>query len=139
MLELLKIIHLAALMAGAATGIGNGLLMSRIMASNGPPPDMVRGFMKTMGKSGLIAMVALWLSGIGMAFVAHDGLMLGSMFYLKVAGASLALICVVMNGRLAGAAEAAGVPPPLEKMKRLANLTWIGVITAVVFGVVRFS
>jgi hypothetical protein len=139
MLYLLKIIHILALMAGASSGITNGILASRIMRNPGPPPEMVVGLMKTMGKIGPIAMILLWLSGLGMVFVEFGTLEVSPLFYLKLAGATLALATVLVMARTAMQAEAAGTPPPLPKMKKLSHLVWAGVLTAIVCAVIIFN
>lgn len=141
MLFILKFIHIFALVFGAGSGITNGILASRIIGNPnpGPPPDMVVGLMKTMGKIGPVAMILLWLSGLGMAYVEYGTLAVGPLFYLKLAGATLALITVLYIARIAMQAEAAGVPPDLKRIKKLSHLVWLGVVTAVASAVVIFN
>ncbi len=141
MLYVLKFIHIFALVFGAGSGITNGILASRIIRNPnpGPPPEMVVGLMKTMGKIGPIAMILLWLSGLGLVFVEYGTLDIGLLFYLKLAGATLALVTVLYIARTAMQAEAAGVPPDLRKIKKLSHVVWLGVITAVISAVVMFN
>ncbi len=141
MLYVLKFIHIFALVFGAGSGITNGILASRIIRNPnpGPPPEMVVALMKTMGKIGPIAMILLWLSGLGLVFVEYGTLDIGLLFYLKLAGATLALVTVLYIARMAMQAEAAGVPPDLKKIKRLSHVVWLGVITAVTFAIVMFN
>lgn len=141
MLYVLKFIHIFALVFGAGSGITNGILASRIIRNPnpGPPPDMVVNLMKTMGKIGPIAMILLWLSGLGLVFVEYGTLAVGALFYLKLSGATLALVTVLYIARTAMKAEAAGVPPDLKKIKRLSHVVWLGVIIAVASAVVMFN
>lgn len=141
MLYILKFVHIFALVFGAGSGITNGILASRIIRNPnpGPPPDMVVGLMRTMGKIGPIAMILLWLSGLGLVFVQYGTLSIGALFYLKLAGATLALVVVMYVARIAMQAEAAGVPPDLKKIKKLSHFIWAGVLTAVACAVVMFN
>lgn len=141
MLYVLKFIHIFALVFGAGSGITNGILASRIIRNPnpGPPPEMVVGLMKTMGKIGPIAMILLWLSGLGLVFVEYGTLDIGLLFYLKLAGATLALVTVLYIARTAMQAEVTGVPPDLRKIKKLSHVVWLGVITAVISAVVMFN
>ena len=141
MLYVLKFIHIFALVFGAGSGITNGILASRILRADppGPPPDMVVGLMKTMGKIGPIAMILLWLSGLGMVYLQFGTMAVSPLFYLKLAGATLALVTVLYVARMAMQAEAAGVPPDLKKIKKLSHLVWAGVITAVACAVILFN
>lgn len=140
MLYILKFVHIFALVFGAGSGITNGILASRIISNPnpGPPPEMVVGLMKTMGKIGPIAMILLWLSGLGMAYLEFGTLTVTPLFYLKLAGASLALVTVLYIARIAMQAEAAGTPPDLKKIKKLSHFVWAGVITAVICAIVIF-
>jgi hypothetical protein len=141
MLYVLKIIHIFALVFGAGSGITNGILASRIIKNPdaGPPPPMVVGLMQTMGKIGPIAMILLWLSGLGLVYAEFGSLDIGALFYLKLAGATLALVCVMLMARMAMQAQAAGTPPPLKTMKKISHLVWLGVLTAVTCAVVLFN
>ena len=141
MLYVLKFIHIFALVFGAGSGITNGILASRIIRNPdaGPPPGMVVALMQTMGKIGPIAMILLWLSGLGLVYVEYGSLWVGPLFYLKLTGATLALVCVMLMAKIAMQAQAAGTPPPLKKIKKISHLVWLGVITAVACAVVLFN
>ena len=64
MFELMKIIHMLALLGGGAAMIGNGLLLKKVMNSDGPPPEMVSTTMRTLGMVGLASIVLLWITGL---------------------------------------------------------------------------
>lgn len=139
MLYTLKIIHIFSLMAGAAAGTTNFILMTRLLKNPGPPPDMVRELMKTMGKVGPVAVILLWLTGLGMVWAEYHSLTISALFYLKLLGATIALVSILTMARTAMQAEAAGTPPPLPKMKKIAYVVWTGIIVAVVCAVLVFN
>ena len=139
MLYLLKIIHIFSLMAGSATGITNGILTTRILRNQEPPPPMVIALMKTLGKIGPVAMILLWLSGLGMAYLDFGTLAISPVFYLKLLGATVALVGVLYIARLAMQAEAAGTPPPLPKIKKIVHWVYAGVALAVIAAVIAFN
>lgn len=138
MLIALKLIHMAALFMAGGAVIGNGLFLRQLVANPGPPPPMVRSVMKTLGMMGLAAIVLLWLSGLGMAYIRWGGLDIGGWFYAKLVGATIVLIVVLMLTRLGMNAEKSGTPPDLNTMKRLAMIARGGFVLALVGAVVAF-
>lgn len=138
MLILLKIIHMFSLFAGGAAGIGNGLLLKKVMASKAPPP-MVTQTMGIIGKIGFGAVVLLWLSGLGMTFASLDIAALNWMFWVKMVGAAAALVPITMMTAMAQKAQRTGTPPDLMRMKSLASIARGGVAIAIIFGVLAFN
>jgi hypothetical protein len=139
MLILLKIIHMFSLFAGGAAGIGNGLLLKKVMASKAPPPPMVAQTMGIIGKIGFGAIVLLWLSGLGMTFASLDIAALNWMFWVKMVGATAALVPITMMTAMAQKAQRTGTPPDLMRMKSLASIARGGVAIAIIFGVLAFN
>ena len=139
MYEILKLVHIASLMAGSAVAIGNGILMVQIKRAGGPPPPVAAATLGQIGNLGLPAIILLWLTGIPMALMEHGTLALGWMFYTKLAGATLVLAASTMMFRLRQKAQAAGTPPPFDTMMSLAKLAWVGLGLAVVFAVLVFG
>lgn len=139
MLIALKLIHMVALFMAGGSVIGNGLLLRQVMANPGPPPPMVRSVMKVLGLTGLAAIVLLWLTGLGMALGVHGSLGLGGWFYAKLAGATVALLTVVLLARISVRAEKSGTPPDLQAMKRLAMAGRAGFALALIGAVVTFT
>jgi len=139
MLIILKIIHMFALFAGGAAGIGNGLLMKHVLATQGPPPPMVATTMKTIGRIGFAAIVLLWLSGVGLTYMLYDLGGLGWAYWVKLAGAALVLVAVGAMQVIAIGAARAGRPPDLRRLKSLSHGAQIGVGLAIVFAVLAFN
>ena len=139
MMIFLKLVHLSALFLGGGAVIGNGLLLSQLMANPGPPPPMVRSVMKLLSKIGLAAIILLWLSGLGMVYSKYFTFALGNWFYVKLVGATIVLGAVLMLTRVAMQAEKAGTPPDFQTMKRLAMAGRLGFALALIGAVVTFT
>lgn len=139
MLIILKIIHMFGLFAGGAAGIGNGLLLKKVMESGGPPPAMVAQTMGIIGKIGFAAIILLWLSGLGMTLMSYDASVLDWTFWVKLAGATAVLVPVSMMTAIAVKAEKSGTPPDLKRMKALSSIARGGVGIAIIFGVIAFN
>lgn len=139
MLVILKTVHILALMAGGAASIGNGMLLSRLLAEGGPPPAMVARHMAILGRVGRWAVTLLWITGLPMAFWVYGTLALGAVFYLKLLAATVMLVAVMWIGRVGAAAARAGRPPDFKRMKTLANVVAGGALVAVVTAVIVFN
>lgn len=139
MIIALKLIHMAALFMAGGAVIGNGLLLHQLIANPGPPPPMVRNVMKVLSLTGLAAIVLLWLSGLGMAYGRYGTLAIGNWFYIKLIGATIALVAVLMMTRLGMNAEKSGTPPDLNALKRLAMIGRGGFALALIGAVVAFT
>jgi hypothetical protein len=139
MLILLKIIHMFGLFAGGAAGIGNGLLLKKVIDSKAPPPKMVAQTMGIIGKIGFGAIILLWLSGLGMLILTYKVTTLDWTFWVKLVGATLVLVPVSMMTAIAIKAEKSGIPPNLKRMKSLSGIARAGVGIAIIFGVIAFN
>ena len=135
--DILKIIHMFCLFGGGAAMMGNGVLMRRLMASDGPPPDVVTEAMKRLGMIGLGSIVLLWITGIWM--VINQGGTPGAVFYIKLIGAAVVLGGSVMLGRAAAKAEAAGQAPDPATMKPISTAVALGAAIATIFAVLAFN
>ena len=139
MLIVLKIIHMFGLFAGGAAGIGNGLLLKKVIDSKAPPPPMVAQTMGIIGKIGFAAVILLWLSGLGMSALSYEIGALDWTYWVKLLGATLVLMPVSMMTAIALKAERSGTPPDLQRMKRLSSIARAGVGIAIIFGVLAFN
>jgi hypothetical protein len=139
MLIVLKIIHMFGLFAGGAAGIGNGLLLKKVIDSKAPPPPMVAQTMGIIGKIGFAAVILLWLSGLGMSALSYEIGALDWTYWVKLLGATLVLVPVSMMTAIALKAERSGTPPDLQSMKRLSSIARAGVGIAIIFGVLAFN
>lgn len=139
MLIVLKIIHMFSLFAGGAAGIGNGLLLKKVIESKAPPPPMVAQTMGIIGKIGFAAILLLWISGLGMMFLSYEVTALDWTYWVKLVGATLVLVPVSMMTAIAIRAERSGTPPDLKRMKSLSSVARIGLVIAIIFGVLAFN
>lgn len=137
MFETMKIIHMLSLFGGGAAGIGNAVLMAKVMRAEGPPPAYVRETMKNLGMTGLASIVLLWVTGIVMS--AQLQIAPNWEYWVKLIGAALVLGIVSTMSILAARAEKAGTPPPLPTIKKLSRIAQGGALVAVVFGVLAFN
>ena len=137
MFEAMKIIHILALMAGGAATIGNGLLMAQVARSGALAPKMVARVMRIFGMIGLVAILTLWASGAVMAPLAGHGM--GAEYAIKLIGATVVLVMVASMSFLAARAGKSGVPPNQKTMKRLASVSRLGLLVAIVFAVLAFN
>ncbi len=139
MLILLKIIHMFGLYVGGAAGIGNGLLLTKTLKSGQPPSPVVAQVMGLIGKMGFVAIILLWLSGLGMIAVNNAWSTLDWAFWVKLLGATLVLVAASIMTAMGVKAEKTGVPPDLKKIKAVSKLAHVGLPLAVIFAVVAFS
>ncbi len=139
MFILLKIIHMFSLFAGGAAGIGNGILLKKVIDSKAPPPPLAAQAMGVIGKIGFLAVLLLWISGIGMVATSYQLSTLTWAFWVKLVGATLVLVPVSMMTAHAISSEKAGTPPNLKHLKQLSGIARIGVALAIIFGVVAFT
>ena len=137
MFELMKIIHMLALLGGGAAMIGNGLLLKKVMNSDGPPPEMVSTTMRTLGMVGLASIVLLWITGLVM--MSQTLYPMDWQYILKLIGAALVLGAVSMMSMASARAAKAGTPPDLKRLKTLASVSRGGVLIAIIFAVTVFN
>ena len=139
MFETLKIIHMLALFGGGAAGIGNGILMARVMASGAPPDPIVADSMTKLGKTGLASVILLWVTGIWMYQMSYADAALGWEFWVKLIGATVLLVAIVSMSVLAARAAKSGQPPDRQRIKMLSRSTAAGAVVAVIFAVTTFN
>lgn len=135
----LKVIHMFSLFAGGASGIGNGVLLKKVIASKASPPPIVAQAMRLIGRIGFAAVVLLWISGIGMIATSYHLSLLDWTFWVKMVGATVVLVPVSMMTAHAIGSEKAETPPNLGYLKQMSSVARIGVGIAIIFGVVAFN
>ncbi len=134
----LKIIHFFALLGGGAAAIGNGILMKRVIAHEGPPPPMVANAMGVIGKIGFASILLLWITGIAM-LVMNAGTNLTWLFYVKLVGAAAVLVPVTMMSIHSAGAQKSGSAPDLNYLKTMSKIARAGVGIAIIFAVLAFN
>jgi uncharacterized membrane protein len=133
---LLKILHLLALLFGAAASLGN----IYILLAKGPHDLPAPGFMNALRKwyrlTALVAIVTLWITGL-LLTVMRYGWVGGFAFNAKLAFATLLLAIIVYLNVMAASWARRGGPPT-----HVQNLHIIGagsLVMAVIFAVAAFG
>ena len=137
MFEFMKIVHMFALLGGGAVMIGNGILISKLLKNEGPPPPMVPATTKILAKIGLVSIILLWITGTVMTPQIGVGMSLG--FGLKLIGATMVLGASLVMAAISARAAKAGVPPNLRLLQRISRLAHVGVTLAIIFAVTVFN
>jgi uncharacterized membrane protein len=116
----LKFFHYLALFLAGGLGVANGLLASAHLKTGTPPAPPVQRTMMILAKLGLVAVIILWISGIGLMQSLYGGVDLGWAFHMKMFGAAVLLGTVsFLNYHLASCAKQ-GTPPNPKVVKVLA-------------------
>lgn len=139
MLTILKVIHIYALMAGAAASFGNLAIMAQVSRLDGPPPPVVPTIMGILARMGLWGIVLLWVTGPLLAWIEYGTLALGAVFYLKLLAAAAVFGLVMYMAKLRADAMREKRPPDMARMKSLAQITAAAVFVAVVTAVIVFN
>lgn len=106
---LLKFIHIFGLMLGAASGIGQMIVVRQVRRT--PTPELAR-LRPMFGRVGLTGIILLWLSGLGLWAHRYDMSHLGPLFDLKMLVALVLLIIILVVTVTLRRSLKAGTPPP---------------------------
>lgn len=137
----LKVIHFLALLMGGAAAIAPGLMQRalRLTGHDGPPPKSTAMTMRILGIMGLIAIVLLWVTGIGMVSMGYDGATIGMMFWVKLLAAAAILVASVILNLMAARAAREGTPPNPGLVKGLQMLTRGALLLAIIAAAIVFT
>ncbi|PRX33730.1 hypothetical protein SAMN05216257_104354 [Meinhardsimonia xiamenensis] len=141
MFELLKTIHLLSLYAGGGAAIGSAVLAARAGTAAGDgsvSPRFVAGTMAALGRIGLVAILAIWASGLAMVW-REPFLAGGWVYWIKLLGAVVALLAVLALARERWAAARSGSTPEPARMKLLGQVAMAATIATVIFAVIAFN
>lgn len=108
----LKFLHFLALMLGAGAGLGSMLVARQLRVAGNPPPAALIALRPRLGAIGLVGVLLIWASGLGLWLLRYDMVDLGPAFTLKLAVSALLLGVVLTMRRVAHRAATAGGPPP---------------------------
>ena len=134
LIVVLKFFHYIALFLAGGLGVANSLLAKAHQKAGVPPAPPVQKTMMTLARIGLIAIVTLWVTGIGLSHAIYGGFDLGWAFHMKLFGATILLLVIsFLNYHLASSAKK-GVPPHLTVMK-IIPMRWRGSLILVLAGV----
>lgn len=107
----LKFFHYLSLFLAGGLGVANALLVKAHQQADMPPAAPVQKTMMTLARLGLVAIVILWVTGIGLTNQLYGSFNLGWAFHLKLLGATVLLLVITfLNFHLADSAKK-GTPP----------------------------
>ena len=113
----LKFVHYLALFLAGGLGVANGLLAKAHQMAGQPPAPPVQQTMIKLAHLGLIAIILLWVSGIGLGYLIYGGLAMGWAFHMKLLGATVLLGSIsFLNFHLTSISKV-GAPPNPSVMK----------------------
>ena len=119
----LKFFHYIALFLAGGLGVANSLLAKAHQTAGMPPAPPVQKTMMMLARIGLIAILILWVTGIGLGHAIYGGFDLGWAFHMKLFGATILLLVIsFLNYHLASSAKKA-VPPHPTVMKIVPMIT----------------
>lgn len=113
----LKFFHYLALFLAGGLGVANGLLAKAHQAAGQPPAPPVQATMMTLARLGLVAIILLWVTGIGLGYQIYGGLSMGWAFHMKLLGATILLGAIAFLNYHLTARRKAGLPPDQMVMK----------------------
>ena len=130
----LKFLHYLALFLAGGLGVANGLLAKAHQMAGQPPAPPVQQTMIKLARLGLIAIILLWVSGIGLSYLIYGGLAMGWAFHMKLLGATILLGSIsFLNVHLTSTSKA-GAPPNPSVMKVIPMISR-GALVLVLLGI----
>ena len=130
----LKFVHYLALFLAGGLGVANGLLAKTHQIAGQPPAPPVQQTMIKLAHLGLIAIILLWVSGIGLGYLIYGGLAMGWAFHMKLLGATILLGSIsFLNFHLTSTSKV-GAPPNPSVMKIIPMISR-GALVLVLLGI----
>ena len=110
---ILKFIHYLALFLAGGLGIGGAIIQSSHLKAETPPAPPVQRAMRTLAWLSLIAVVLLWITGFGLAYLIYGGMNIGWAFHVKLLGATGLLVANIgLNIHLSSITRTGSAPNP---------------------------
>ncbi len=131
---LLKFFHYLGLFLAGGLGVAGGFIQSAHRKAAMPPAPPVQRAMRKMAWLSLVAIIMLWITGIGLGHMIYGTLALGWAFSLKIAGATILLgaICAI---NLALSISGRTGQPPSAMVMRFAPMISRGGLVLVLAGI----
>jgi hypothetical protein len=114
---LLKFFHYLGLFLAGGLGVAGGFIQSAHRQAAMPPAEPVQKAMRKMAWLSLVAIIILWVTGIGLGHMIYGTLSLGWAFSMKIAGASILLVAIALVNLTLSRAGQTGQPPSAWVMK----------------------
>jgi len=138
MFILLKIIHIGALMFGSVASLGNLYMMFAKGSPDLPPPPLANKLRNLFRVTGLIAILALWVTGPMLMVIKYGPWVDGSAFSAKIGFATLLLIIISYLNLLAWRSKAPDQGPP-SYVPKLHVIAVIALFSAMVSATIAFG
>ena len=130
----LKFVHYLALFLAGGLGVANGVLAKSHQMAGLPPSPPVQQTMMKLARLGLIAIILLWVSGIGLGYLIFGGLAMGWALHMKLVGATILLGSIsFLNVHLTSTSKV-GAPPNPSVMKIIPMISR-GALVLVLLGI----
>jgi|GEM_PF-2589417 len=138
MIELIKIIHLLALMFGAAASFGNLYIMMAKGPHDLPAPEFANQLRTLFRFTALGAILVIWISGILLMLISYGWWVQSFAFDVKITFATIVLLIIIFLNLLAmRASKSAGGPP--SYIPALHTIGAASLVLAVIFAVISFG
>ena len=113
----LKFFHYLALFLAGGLGVGNAVMAKAHLDAGVPPAPPVQATMMKLARLGLVAIILIWLTGLGLAQAVYGSFDLGWAFHMKLFGATALLLAIVYLNMHLSKSAAAGTPPNPQVVK----------------------
>ena len=113
----LKFLHYLALFLAGGLGVANGLLAKAHQMAGEPPAPPVQQTMITLARLGLVAIILLWVTGIGLSYLIYSDYAVGWAFHMKLLGATILLGAISFLNFHLTSTDKVGSPPNPSVMK----------------------
>ncbi len=138
MVELIKIIHLLALMFGAAASFGNLYMMMAKGPHDLPEPEFANQLRALFRFTALGAIIVIWISGILLMLINYGWWVQSLAFDVKITFATIVLlIIIVLNLMAMWSSKSSGGPPSYIPV--LHTIGAASLVLAVIFAVISFG
>ena len=130
----LKFLHYLALFLAGGLGVANGLLAKAHQMAGEPPALPVQQTMMKLARLGLVAIILLWVTGIGLSYLIYSEFAVGWAFHIKLLGATILLGSIsFLNFHLTSTSKV-GAPPSPFVMKIIPMISR-GALVIVLLGI----
>jgi hypothetical protein len=124
----LKFIHYLSIFVAGGIGIGGAVIQSAHVKAKVPPAPHVGRAMRVLGLLALIAIVALWVTGFGLAYSIYGTMNIGTAFNIKLLGATALLVASSISNFHLHKAMQAQVPPNAKLMKIMMSVSRVALV-----------
>ena len=136
---ILKFFHFLALFFAGGIGIGGAVVQSVHLKAGRAPSPLVAKAIRILAFLGLIALLVIWITGIGLHHSLYGGAFINHAFTAKLIGAGLLLLfSAIGNYHLYQSAKAQKAPNP-SVMKPLLQGQRVALVVVLLGAAIAFS